>query len=122
MIRNFTPDDVTVLIHDDDGMMIFPSEGVARCVTSSEQCGAVTARSMWFPTKRIVIPIYHNVFGVVEGLPMPNGEDLFIVSSPVLSALAGKRDDLVEPDTSPAGNSLRNTEGQVIAVRRFRKI
>lgn len=109
MFRNFTPHEVNVAFNN--GVQLnFPSEGVARCSTSSEKVGEVGG-----------IEIFRNVFEV-EGLPEPNGVDFFIVSSPVLQALAGQRSDLVGPDTSPAGNPVRNDAGQVIAVRRFQTV
>lgn len=110
MFRNFTPHVVVIELPSGEGLT-FRSEGIARCTTSSEKVGEVEG-----------IEIVRNVFGEVEGLPESNGEDFFIVSFPVLQALAGKRKDLVGPDTSPAGNPVRNEAGQIIAVRRFQTI
>jgi hypothetical protein len=67
------------------------------------------------------IDIVRTVFGTVEGLPAPEQNTVYIVSTLVLQALRDSgihRDDVVAPDTSPA-SAVRNGDGQIIGVRRF---
>jgi len=109
MLINLTPHDI--VIRTADGDRTIPSAGVARCSTTSEQCGEVDG-----------IAIFRNVFGEVTGLPSPTPGTFFIVSFPVLQAMAGKRADLVGPDTSPNGGAVRNESGQIVAVTRLQTI
>jgi len=44
----------------------------------------------------------------------------YIVSSLVAQALAGKRNDLLAPDTSPQG-VVRDEEGRIVGVKRFQR-
>ena len=107
MLINLTPHEIVILVGDEE-RHILPFGEIARCTVSSRQVRAVDG-----------IAVYANIFGAVEGLPDPQEGTTFIVSFPVLQALAGKRSDLVGPDTSPAGNPVRNEAGQIVAVRRF---
>lgn len=109
MLVNLTPHDI--IIRKTDGDVTIPSSGVARCSVTSEHCGEVNG-----------ISIFRNVFGEVTGLPTPTPGTFFIVSFPVLQALAGKRADLVGPDTSPNGGAIRDDKGQIVAVVRFQTI
>lgn len=63
-------------------------------------------------------PCVKTVFGDIEGLPEFEEGTYLIVSGMVLAANAGRRSDLVAPDTSLA-SAIRNEAGHVVAVRRF---
>jgi len=69
-------------------------------------------------TFRDRIPVVRSHFGEVYGLPEPQEGVVYIVSYPVLQAMAGKRNDLVAPDTTPNG-VVKDPEGWVIGVKRF---
>lgn len=84
-----------------------PSGVVARVKTSREKVGEING-----------IPLYKTVFGEVEDLPEPEEGKVFIVSILVLQAVAGKRNDVVAPDTSPSG-AVRDPQGRIIAVKGF---
>jgi len=67
------------------------------------------------------IPVFKTVFGGVEGLPAPERGVIYIVSTLVLQALKGKRNDVVAPDTSPQ-SAVRDESGKIIAVKGFQVI
>lgn len=46
--------------------------------------------------------------------------NIYIVSTIVLSALNGRRDDVFAPDTSPS-SAIRNEKGQIVGVKRLTK-
>jgi len=65
----------------------------------------------------VPVPVYTpNRWGVVEGVPEPDGESLFIVSALVGQRL--KRPDLVMPGTGPGEGAVRK-DGQIVAVTRL---
>lgn len=108
-IINLTPHDVHV--YDADGKQIirtYPASGkVARVKSSTEITGEVDG-----------ILVARTTFGEIEGLPDSQSETFYIVSLLVLQAAAGKRDDLIGPDTGP-GSVVRDENGQILGVRRF---
>ena len=108
-IINLTPHDIR--IYDAEGKNViatFPASGtVARVKSSTEIVGEVNG-----------IEIACTTFGEIEGLPDPQPGTKYIVSLLVLQAAAGKRDDLIGPDTGP-GSAVRDESGQIIGVRRF---
>lgn len=62
------------------------------------------------------IPLFEAQYGEVEGLPEPKRGTVYIVSSLVLDAVKGKRDDIVAP-----GELVRNEEGQPIGCLGFKR-
>ena len=131
-IRNFTPHEIT-LMGADGALTRYPSEGIARVAVQSEVVGSLAGAE-----------IVHGTFGAVEGLPATGHpralcpwiadsdprlpvlpcedcrttDTVYIVSSVVLTALAGTRADVVAPDTSPA-SVVRDADGKIIGVRRW---
>jgi len=57
--------------------------------------------------------------GDVEGLPEPQSNTVYIVSTLVAQAVP-HRDDIIAPDTSPQG-VVRDSEGKIIGVKRFQR-
>lgn len=106
---NLTPHPIHVSVRDSRGLpmirTISPEFPPARVEQFSMRAGEVEG-----------IPIVRTRFGGVQNLPEPDGETLYIVSMPVLNACPD-RTDLVRPDTGPS--SLRDSDGRIIAVRRF---
>jgi len=99
-----------IAVADENGNIIRtiePSGMVARVAITQTVVGDVDG-----------IPLVETVFGEVEGLPDPEPGVVYITSTLVMQAArkAG-RTDVVSPDTGPT--SVRNEQGQVIAVRRF---
>lgn len=108
---NLTPHVLNVV--DADGNQLFsvaPSGKSARVTTDQTVVGSVVG-----------VDIVRTVFGDVDGLPDPQPDTVYIVSTLVLQALKAndiQRDDVVAPDTSPA-SVVRNADGQIIGVKRF---
>jgi len=106
---NLTPHEITIV--GEDGKVIAtisPSGSVARVKTTQTIIGQVND-----------IPIVRTFFGDVEGLPEPEPNTVFIVSSMVAQAVP-HRDDVVAPDTSPNG-VVRDEEGRIVGVKRFQR-
>lgn len=108
---NLTPHVLNVI--GDDGSVVLsvpPSGTVARVATQQTVA-----------TQLDGIDVVRTVFGDVDGLPAPQPDTVYVVSTLVLQALrhAGvDRSDVVAPDTSPA-SVVRNADGQVVGVKRF---
>lgn len=63
------------------------------------------------------VRLVSQTFGEVQGIPEPREGVVYIVSALVLSALAGKRRDVVAPDTG--ADAVRDPQGRILAVRGF---
>ena len=111
-IVNLTPHAINIIA----GVQNFeiPASGqVARCAVKSAQAGFI-------PVDGVQIPVVQNQFGEVEGLPEEVAGTILLVSALVGSALAGKRNDLYGPDTSPSG-AVRDESGKIVAVKGLQK-
>ena len=102
---NLTPHAITVRWPDGVDDVIPASGQVARVSTAEEPAGAILG-----------IPLVRRTLGDVQGLPAPQPETIYIVSSMVLSAVEG-RQDVVAPDTGPT--AIRDSHGRIQAVTRF---
>ena len=112
MIINLTPH--PIVVRTDGGDVTIPASGqVARVTSRQELAGHIELDG-------VKIPVQKTTFGQVEGLPEPQDGTIYIVSGLVMTALAGTRDDVVQPDTSPAG-AIRDADGRIVAVRGFQK-
>lgn len=106
---NLTPHPMT-LVAPDGSQVVIPASGmVARVKAASTVVRTVSVDGIEFPINR-------TVFGSVEGLPEPEEGTIYIVSTLVLSALAGSRSDVVAPDSNSA---VRDSDGRIIGVRGF---
>lgn len=105
---NLTPHTVTIVDEESRKILEVPPSGqVARVEVMREPVGTLNG-----------VPLVHNRYGDVQGLPEPREGTVYIVSLVVLQALQGKRNDVVAPDTSPAG-AVRDEEGRIIGVKAF---
>lgn len=108
---NLTPHVLNVV--DDTGntiLSVAPSGTVARVTT--QQTVAFRLGD---------IDVVRTVFGDVDGLPSPQDDVVYVVSTLVLQALKANgvvRNDVVAPDTSP-NSVVRNADGQIVGVKRF---
>jgi hypothetical protein len=108
---NLTPHALNIV--DADGNIILsvaPSGNVARVATQQTVVGNVGG-----------VDVVRTVFGDVDGLPAPQPDTVYIVSTLVLQSLKANgidRDDVVAPDTSPQ-SAVRNADGQIIGVKQF---
>lgn len=112
MVRfvNLTPHDVIVVGEDGKEILRIPVSGiVARVMTKQEVVDEING-----------IPVVRTKFGEVIDMPEPQPDTVFIVSTLVAQALAGTRDDIVAPDTSPQG-AVRDEQGRIIGVKRFQR-
>lgn len=111
-IINLTPHRIVIIVEDENRnpyVYEFPPSGNVARVTSTQT-----------EVMRINnIPVVKTKFGDVEGLPEPKEDMVYIVSSIVGQALAGKRSDILSPDTGPT--AIRDEQGRITAVRRFQQ-
>lgn len=106
-IINLTPHTVT-LVCGNKTVDIQPSGQVARVSATAQQVGTVTIDGFDFP-------VVKTVFGEVTGLPEPQEDTVYIVSTLVLNAAQG-RNDLVAPNT---GAAIRDADGKIVGVPGF---
>lgn len=98
---NLTPHAITV-----EGLGTIPASGqVARVETRRCCVGSINGARLVSQT-----------LGEVQNLPGPREGVVYVVSALVLSALAGKRRDVVAPDT---GADAVRENGQIVSVRGF---
>ncbi|MEO0132715.1 MAG: hypothetical protein ABIK73_07295 [candidate division WOR-3 bacterium] len=102
---NLTPHGVKIILPDGQELQLPPSGVVARCSESYTEVGTLNG-----------VPVVQRKLGEVQGLPAPNDDTIYIVSSLVLSACKGRK-DVFAPDTG--ATALRNEAGQIIGVRRL---
>jgi len=107
---NLTPHDINIYSPDGRSMLasISPSGNVARVETEEEFVGYING----LPVKRIK---YKRIIG----LPKPEDNVFYIVSSIVLIALKAmgiKRNDVVAPNTNDA---VRDSSGRIVGVKSF---
>ena len=111
-IINLTPHAINIALGDRN--LEIPASGqVARCAVKSAPAGFI-------PVDGVQIPVVQNQFGEVEGLPEPVEGTILLVSALVGSALAGTRNDLYGPDTSPRW-AVRDADGKIVAVKGLQK-
>jgi len=89
---------------DGPTVTIPPSGLVARCATNRVQVDTVYIDG-------ISVPINRTQFGAVEGLPDPQPDTIYIVSSVVAQAVP-ERDDVFIVD-----DAVRDEQGRIIGAR-----
>jgi len=110
---NLTPHEISICHPEKPTevcLKIPPSGIVARVDAKSEVVGFIDS----FKVRR-------TVYGDVVGLPEPQENTVYIVSTPVLMALKEKgikRFDVVAPDTNP-DSAVRDPQGRIICVKYF---
>jgi len=105
-IVNLTPHELNLMPQGPDGPVVTipPSGQVARCTTSRVQVGTITMDG-------IAIPVNRTQFGAVTGLPDPQPDTIFIVSSLVAQAVPDRQDVFIVDDT------VRDDQGRIIGAR-----
>ena len=98
---NLTPHNICL-----NGGTVFPPSGIVARVSSIYH---------EVPNLNDSILIYAVRYGEVENLPPKRDNTVFIVSSMVLEALRGKRDDIVAPATGHP-DTIRNEWGRILSV------
>lgn len=109
---NLTPHAIHLMPAGSDGPVVEipPSGTVARCTTRRIQVGTVEING-------VSIPINHTEFGEVTGLPEPQEDVYYIVSSLVAQAVRWERDDVLIVD-----DTVRDDEGRIIGARALAEI
>jgi len=107
---NLTPHELVVMTSSGEKITLPPSGRVARVSVKQEIVFYINN-----------IPVVKTMFSDVQGLPEPQQDTVYIVSTLVLTALKGSRNDVIAPDTSPDG-VIRDESGKIIAVKRFQVI
>jgi hypothetical protein len=103
---NLTPHEITFI--GEDGNIITtvaPSGSIARVGVSKKVIGMLDG-----------IPIKQSVFGEVEGLPEPEPNTVFIVSS-LVAARCPERADVMIPD-----DSVRDGQGRIIGCKSLGRV
>jgi len=107
---NLTPHPLT--IYGPNGVDVIPASGsLARVRSTSEVIGEVAD-----------IPVIRPTFAEVDGLPDPQPNTFYLVSSVVLTALRSHgihRGDVIAPATGPNDGCIRNAQGHVQGITRF---
>ena len=103
---NLTPHDIQLAYQDPDldheSIDIIPASGIlARCDVIKEEVGTAGP-----------VPVYNMTYGPVQGLPEPQADTAYIVSSVVAQSLAGSRDDVLVPI-----DFVRDDQGQITGCR-----
>ena len=106
-IINLTPHDINICL---DGGLTIPASGECARVAATT---VVTDHIM---VDGVRIPITRTQFGEVEGLPAPQEDTLYVVSSLVATACPG-RDDLVIPN-----EAVRDDKGRIIGCRSLGRV
>jgi len=113
-IINLTPHEVVVMSEDDEEIMRIPPSGqVARVEVKTEVIGEING-----------IKVRKVVYGDIVGLPEPQENTIYVVSTLVLIALKDKgihRDDVVSPDTNP-DSVVRDSQGRIVGVKYFQVV
>lgn len=101
-IINLTPHPISIT----DGPTFEPSGTIARVSVQQADAGNING-----------IPVKKQVFGDITGLPDPQDDTIFIVSTLVLEAAkAIGRNDLVAPNSA---NAVRDENGHIVSVPGF---
>lgn len=98
---NLTPHTVNILDSEDNEILAIDPSGLARVSVETTVEGYLNG----------IIPIVHNVYGEVEGLPDPEEGKIFIVSLPVAKSLP-EREDLYVPS-----DLVRTDKGVIVGCR-----
>jgi len=114
-IINCTPHAISIT----DGPTFEPSGAIARVTASFVEAEVTFGNLEKLHTVDCDgIKVFEQRFGEIIDLPDPEAGNVYIVSAIVLSALAGKRHDVVAPATGhPA--CVRNDKGHIISVPGF---
>lgn len=110
-IINLTAHSINVILGEQN--ITYPSEGLARVKTEEKVIGSVDG-----------IPVVKTVYTTVEGLPEPEKDTVYLVSTLVLQALKANgvcRPDCLAPNTGISG-AIRDEQGRIIGVRGFQTL
>ena len=102
---NLTPHKITIISTDGETIReIAPSGTIARAASTVVDDGAVDG-----------VPIVRTTFGQVEGLPEPDSETMYIVSS--LTVSAARRSGRTTEDLLIPGRMVRDEDGVILGCQ-----
>ena len=110
-VVNLTAHSINVILGEQN--IAYPSEGLARVKTEEKIIGTVDG-----------IPVVKTVYTTVEGLPDPEEDTVYLVSTLVLQALKAngiKRNDCLAPNTGLSG-AIRDDQGRIVGVKGFQTL
>lgn len=108
-IVNLTPHALNFVNDANESVVTIPPSGtVARCAVHREDVANIVIDDDMLGYK---IPVHKTVFGAVEGLPEPEPDTVYVVSSLVAQAVPD-RSDVFAPD-----DFIRDKEGRIIGAR-----
>ncbi len=104
---NLTPHSIT-FITNEGNVVIEPSGSVARVSATTAQSGTVECDG-------ITVPVTTTVYGEIEGLPEPQDDTIYLVSSLVASRT--DRQDVFIP-----AESVRDEQGRIIGCKSLGRV
>ena len=105
-IVNLTPHELNLMPQGPDGPVVTipPSGQVARCQVNRVQIYTVTVDG-------ISVPVNKTQFGTVSGLPDPQPDTIYVVSTLVAQAVPDRRDVFIVDD------AVRDNQGRIIGAK-----
>ena len=111
---NLTPHPITLILPSGQEKEFAPSGTVARVDDTPSDVNTLRVDGE-------EVDLLLTQFGEeINGLPDPRPGTYYIVS-PLLAMACPDRDDLLAPATGPNDDPVRDEEGRIAAVRRFRQ-
>ena len=110
-VVNLTAHSINVVLGEQN--IAYPSEGLARVKTEEKETGRING-----------IPVVKTVYTDVEGLPEPEENTVYLVSTLVLQALKANginRPDCLAPNTGISG-AIRDEQGRIVGVKGFQTL
>ena len=105
-IVNLTPHALNLMPGGPTGPVVTipPSGQVARCAVDRVQVDTVTVDG-------VSVPVNCSLFGMVTGLPDPQPDTIYVVSTLVAQAVPYRQDVLI------VDNAVRDDQGRIIGAR-----
>lgn len=103
----------TINVVNGENNIAYPSEGLARVKTEEKETEKING-----------IPVVKTVYTDVEGLPEPEENTVYLVSTLVLQALKANginRNDCLAPNTGLSG-AIRDDQGRIVGVKGFQTL
>ncbi len=112
-VVNLTPHSINLVTDDGDELLtIEPSGTVARVSQDTKPLAT-------FDFDGVDVPITHNTYGDIEGLPAPSYDTQYVVSNMVAQAVSrrGHRNDILVPN-----ESVRDESGRIIGCKSLARV
>jgi len=113
----------TIRLYDDTGRRVLLELPTDPPAVTAQVIPEVVDEILDDETGKFVVVVRH-IYSIVGTLPKPKPDTMYVVGWAVLLALADEkkpRSDLIAPDTSRE-SAVRDANGRIVGVRRFRVI